>query len=171
MDDRSFRTEANAKEETHRGLEAEKWLFAALKADKTPTWILNGDQIFGGYHTFESMEREHPAAFKRLLAATHESVAPLAFISGDRHLTELMRIPEKEGGFETFELTTSPIHAKTYPEPWKKTPNPRQMVGVSGTLNFAVVDSTASAGSLKFRAAVYGPKGQTLYERELEVKR
>ncbi len=49
--------------------------------------------------------------------------------------------------------------------------NPRQMAGVSSTLNFAVIDSTASVGSLKFRASVYGPKGKTLYERELEVKR
>lgn len=171
MDNRSLRSESNAKEETHWGLETEKWLFDALKTDKTPTWILSGDQIFGGYHPFESMERDHPASFKRLLSALHDSTAPAAFITGDRHLTELMKIPTKEAGFETFELTTSPIHAKTYPDPWKKTPNPRQMVGATGTLNFAVVDSTASAGSLKFRAAVYGPKGKTLYERELEVKR
>ncbi len=170
MDNRSNRSEPAAEDETHWGEAAEKWLFEALKTEKTPTWIISGDQFFGGYHKYESLERNHPKSFERFTKALGQSIAPVALISGDRHLTELMKIPASEVGFETFELTTSPIHAKTYLDPWKETPNKRQLVGVAGVLNYAIVDSAASAGSLKFRATVFGPNRKKLYEKELEVK-
>jgi len=171
MDDRSFRSEPKAKDETHWGVEQERWLFDQLASDGTPTWILNGDQFFGGYHKFESLEGDHPQAFQRFLSGMKASKAPVALISGDRHLTELMRIPASLTGFETYELTTSAIHANVYPDSWKKNPNPKQIAGVANTINYAVVDSTASEGSLKFKASVYGPKSALLYEKEIDIRR
>ncbi len=170
-DDRSFRSEPKVKEDTHWGEAQEKWMFDAIKSDKTPTWILNGDQFFGGYHKYESLQGSSPKAFKRFLKAMKASIAPVALISGDRHLTELMRIPASETGFETYELTTSPLHAKVYPEPWEKTPNPLKIAGQGSINNFAIINSVASVGSLKFKASVYGPKNKLLFEKELEVRR
>ncbi len=171
MDNRSFRTEPKVKEDTQWGEAQEKFLFDAIKKDKTPTWVLNGGQFFGGYHQFESLEKDHPNAFKRFTAALRDSQAPVGLISGDRHLTELMRIPAKETGFETFELTTSSIHSEVYPDGWKKRPNPRQVIGVASSLNYAIVDSTASTGSLKFKTSVYGPKSTLLYEKQFDIRR
>ena len=50
LDNRSFRDADKAGE--HFGPEQETWLFDDLKKAQLPTWIVSGDQFFGGYHQF-----------------------------------------------------------------------------------------------------------------------
>jgi alkaline phosphatase D len=172
MDDRSFRAPPLAKNhQTHWGKEQERWLYQHLGRGAAPAWVLNGDQFFGAYHRFESYERLHPSSFRAFLAQLRKLPTPVVLVSGDRHLTELMAIGEQETGYRTFELTTSAIHAKTYPDPWTATPNPRQIAGAANVFNYAIVDSEAVPGGLEFTVTAYGPGGKILYERELRVNR
>src|SRR5690606_37851004 len=140
-----------------------------LTAAKLPAWLINGDQFFGAYHPFESYEGQHPESFRRMMAELKKTRLPMAFLSGDRHLTEIMSIEPAQLGYRTYEVTTSAIHAKTFPGSFKKDPNPRQLVGKDGTFNYLVLKTRAEKG-LRFTAAVFGPAGRTLFEKTLHVR-
>lgn len=168
LDNRSFRTPAGARDATHFGVDQESWLFTDIYGEQ-PSWLISGDQFFGGYHPFESYEGSHAKSFERFLARLREN-SPILFLSGDRHLAELMAIPADVLGFETFEITSSPIHAPVYPDPWKDTPNPRQIEGIAGVNNFAILEIEATEG-LVVGVRVYGPDSRRLLARRLEVHR
>lgn len=170
LDGRSFRTAPGEKMDSHWGKGQEEWLYRRLKKEGPPTWIFSGDQIFGKYHKFESLEGRHPQTFKRFMAQLKKVKPTVVFGSGDRHLTELMEIPASEFGLKTYELTSSAIHAKTFPDAWKDTPNPRKIEGASGTFNYAIVESEAtSTNSLQLRVSAFGPGNRTLFDRKLSV--
>jgi hypothetical protein len=90
-------------------------------------------------------------------------------------LVELQRLEPALLGYETWELTSSAIHAKTYPDAWpdawpdacKDAPNPRQTDGKSGAPNYALVD--VEPGKLRFRAR--GLDGATWFDRSTPVPR
>lgn len=171
LDDRSFRAPSkDTKNQTHWGKGQEDWLFRKIKKADQPTWLINGDQFFGKYHQFESYEGDHPASFKKFLAQLKALKARVIFISGDRHLTELMEIKGTEFGFPTYELTTSAIHAGTYADGWAKFPNPRKIEGASGVINYAVVESeVVNRTGLKLRISAFGPEKRVLYDRRVSV--
>lgn len=172
MDDRSFRS-APAPMGTHWGIEQEKWLRGILSQETDPVWLMNGDQFFGGYHPYESYERNHPENFKKFLGDIKSAAAPVFFVSGDRHLTELMKIEPKAVGYETYELTSSAVQATTFPDAWKNTPNPRKIKGASGTLNYVVVESErdAKTNGLSFQIKAYGPGNKALYDFSGKIKK
>lgn len=170
MDDRSFRSPSLlGKTETHWGLEQENWLFKSLAKGNLPAWIINGNQYFGKYTKFDSYEGKHPTSFQQWTGRMQKVRAPFVLISGDRHLTELMEITASEMGRKTYEITTSAIHAKTYPDAWKVEKNPRQIAGVTGVTNYVVVKSTAEKKRLKFHVTAFGPEKKILYEKDLTV--
>lgn len=148
-------------EATHFGRDVEGWLFAGLDG-RTPTWLVAGDQFFGGYHQFESYEGVFPTSFRKFIARLKARGTPVAFISGDRHMTEVMRIERDVLGYETFELTTSPMHAKTYPGTIAKAPNPRQIAGKDGEVNFMILDLDTE-GKWATTVKALGEGGRTLY--------
>jgi alkaline phosphatase D len=169
LDNRSFRSES-----THFGLEQESWLVKSLKTSQKPFWLISGDQWFGGYHRFESYEGNHNASFKSLLSQIKESKAYVFFLSGDRHLSEVMKIEPDILGYETYEFTSSPMHAKTYPSNWERFPNPRHWKGVAESLNFnlfqiELTDAKRQLRNLKVQAI--GIRGKILYEADVPISR
>jgi hypothetical protein len=161
-DDRSFRAENDV-----WGAEQTRWLVERLGEGKKLAFFANGHPFFGGYHRFESVERHAPDAWKRLLADLARLPPAIVLLSGDRHLVELQRLEPALLGYETWELTSSAIHAKTYPDAWKEAPNPRQTDGKSGAPNYALVD--VEPGKLRFRAR--GLDGATWFDRSTPVPR
>lgn len=151
LDDRYFRSK-----ETHWGNEQKEWLFKRLRENRNPVWLINGDQFFGGYHTFESFEGNHPVEFKAFRNRLRDIHKPLNFISGDRHLAEVMKIEPGQIGRETYELTSSGIHAKVFPDAFERHKNPRQVAGVAGEYNYMIVDSAVLNGELKVNLTAYG---------------
>lgn len=162
LDDRSFRSAKGEGDEAHFGNAQEQWLAHALASSARPTWLISGDQFFGGYHRYESYEGSHPKAFKTFTAWLQNVKSPLFFLSGDRHLAELMHISTAEIGQDAYELTSSAIHAKTYPDAWAEGKNPRQIAGASGTLNYAIIETTAEP-SWKLDIAAFGPEKKQLF--------
>ena len=172
MDGRTFRSPNRqpVADETHWGATQEAWLFAHLGDAATPAWIVNGDQIFGGYQRFESYEGSHPNSFLAFLARMKEAASPVAFLTGDRHLAEVMEIEAELFGYKTYEITTSAIHARTFPDAWRNQPNRRKLAGASGVLNYAIM-RTGADGGLACAVTVYGPEKKVLVERKLKVAR
>lgn len=172
MDARFFRSPKGEREDTtHWGTAQERWLLVKMREYPRPTWILNGDQIFGGYHSFESYEGQRPASLNSYLPQLGALPNPVIFLTGDRHLTEIMKIEEPNLNLNTFEITTSPLHAPTYPSPWKKTPNRRQIAGQAGALNFALIEAMNTNGNLNVAVALKTINNKTLFLRKMSVKK
>lgn len=130
--------------ETHFGAEQEKWLWDQLNQAQGPVFLISGDQWFGAYSPFESYEGNQPASFKKFMKKLAQMRMPVVFIGGDRHASEISKIEKSLLGYETFEIISSPIHAKIFPSNWEEFPNPRQVASVANVFNYTMMDSGLS---------------------------
>lgn len=138
LDNRSFRDKGSANGGEHFGEEQTKWLLESVKKQSTKyIFLISGDQFFGGYHKFESFEGQHPKKLSLLLAELKKITSKrFLFVSGDRHLSEVMEIESDKLGYKTYEITSSGIHSSVYPGSFERDPNPRQIAGKDGVHNF-----------------------------------
>lgn len=164
FDNRSFRTD-----KTHFGKEQEDWFFQNLNPKKL-NLLVSGDQWFGGYHPFESYQGSHPESFKTFLSRLKKTKAPVIFVSGDRHLTELMKIPPQYLGRPSFEVTSSGIHARMYSGAFKKNPSPLQVVGVDGKANFLLMEIPNQGQVSSIFVKSEGQDKTTLFEKRISLK-
>ena len=171
LDARSFRDYYKNEKGTHLGAEQEDWLFKDMKKHKGPNWLVKGDQFFGKYHRFESWERYHPQNLKSFLLKVRREKDPALFVSGDRHLTEIMKLEMKLVGYPTYELTSSGIHSKVYAGSFEKEPNPRQLVGTDGEYNFMFIKARAKGRRLMLDVSSFGLQDKVQYSRRLDLKK
>ncbi len=173
LDGRSFRTpnDQGGAEESHWGEEQEKWLLARAESFKQPTWLVSGDQFWGGYHPFESYEKNHPESFKKMVSVWKSWPFPVAFLSGDRHLTEIIELKNQELPYRTYEFTSSGIHAKVFPDAYTRHENPKKLVGVAGELNYMMISSTKFRNQLRIRAESFGPGKKRHFSKDLKISR
>jgi len=133
-------------------------------------WLIQGDQFFGAYHPFESFEKDHPKDFTKILAALKKTQKKIVFVSGDRHLTEVMKIEKEQLGYTTYEITSSGMHAKVFPGSFKRHPNPRGEVGASGVFNYTVLGfDRDQVKDLKFKVTSYGAENWKHYSKEIDL--
>ncbi len=167
MDDRTFRTS-----ETHWGKEQEDWLIRGLsEKGKLLHWVINGDQFWGGYAPqFESYEANHPRSLARWLERAKRTGAKLVFLSGDRHLLEFQKIEPKILGYESYEFTTSAIHAVVFPSSWGEYPNRRQIFGRANINNYAVFDFSRKGERAEVRVTGMGPSREVLKEFSFSMR-
>lgn len=175
-DDRTFRSpdRVDVTDQTHFGPDQENWIVDQLKTQDKPVLLIAGDQFFGGYQGFESYEGNHPKSFAKELKRWRLVKAPLLFISGDRHLTEIVKVPRKAIGFQTYELTSSPMHAKVFADAFIKSPSPNQLrgAGVAGEYNYMLVQPLRTGKKeLEVDVQSYGPEHRLLFQRKLKVVR
>ena len=170
-DSRSFQSPPQSQTPSLWGKEQENWILKNLS--KNPTWIISGGQILGRHHRFESFEAGFPDSFKAMMNRIMKAQSPVFFLSGDRHLSELLKIdPVKEtwAKYNTYELTTSPIHAKTYPQKPDFALDPRHIHHVPNKLNYAIIKSRVTPDTAwHIQLAVYGLSKQTLFSENLTI--
>lgn len=165
LDARSFRS--SNKEGKHLGINQYQWLIKSLKEESQPSFIIKGDQFFGGYHSFESYEGKHPQDFINFVTDLRELKTPFIFLSGDRHMSEIMQFPRSLFGLPSFEITSSPMHGKTYPPAGLK--NPWRVVEVEGKVNFTLINNLAQDNHWFMDVENIGVDGEIYYRRELAV--
>lgn len=171
LDNRSFRSPKGSMDQTHWGMKQESWLIHRLSRLRKPTWIINGDQIFGAYHSFESYAGLHKKSLNKMLAQFKKLPAPLLFLTGDRHLFEAMKIPKAKLGYPTFEFTTSGVHAKLYPSSWPQKPNPYQIKGVAEKFNFLLIESQALPKGLNFRVQSLSLGAEVIFDKTFSLRK
>ena len=165
LDGRSFRSEA--KEGSHLGLDQTAWFISKLREEATPSFVIKGDQFFGGYQKFESFEGSHPNDFSQFVDELKKINTPFIFLSGDRHMSEIMQFPRGMFGKPSFEITSSPIHSKLYPE--RLEPNPWRVVSENAHPNFTIIDNLAQNDHWFLEVENFGVNGEAYYRRELAV--
>lgn len=174
LDNRFFRSpnKIASPDETHFGIEQEDWIWNSLSESTGPVFLISGDQFFGGYMPFESYEGSHPNSFKAQLSRWKKAKPPIVFMSGDRHLTEIMEIPRSVLGYSTFELTSSPLHAKVFADAFQKAPSPKQIAGVAGKYNYMIIElGKLNSKSLQMNVRSMGIEKTKLFEKNLTVKK
>lgn len=174
LDDRSFRTpnQMDIPDQSHFGQDQEVWLQQKLQQANSPVFLVSGDQFFGGYHERESFEGSHPRSFKASLQKWRHTEAPLVFLSGDRHLTEIIDVPEEFLGYSTFEITSSPMHARVFPGELLRKPNPRQIVGRDGTYNYSIIEiMNVDHKHLQFAVSTFTLDQQLIFQKTLTVSK
>ena len=169
VDGRYFREKNN--NGSRWGKKQTKLVLDKVKKTKAKiVWLVQGDQFFGAYHPFESFEKDHPKDFNRLLSDLKKTGKKIVFVSGDRHITEVMKIEKEVLGYPTYEITSSGMHAKVFAGSFKRHPNPRGMLGTSGVFNYTVLElNKKKSKDLKFKVTSYGAKNWTHYSKELNL--
>lgn len=165
LDGRSFRS--SKKEGSHLGTEQYQWLIKDLKEESQPSLIIKGDQFFGGYQEFESFEGNHPNDFDSFVADLKALGTPFVFLSGDRHMSEIMQFPRSLFGLPSFEITSSPMHSRTFQTSDVK--NPWRVVSVEGLNNFTFIENLAQDNHWFLDVESIGENGEVFYRRELAV--
>lgn len=161
LDGRSFRTKNQ-----HLGLDQTAWLYSKIREEETPSLIIKGDQFFGGYHQFESFEGKHPEQFQDFVNELKKVNTPFVFVSGDRHMSEIMQFPRSLFGKPSFEITSSPIHSRLLETSDR---NPWRVVDSKGKVNFTIVDNLAKENHWFMEVENIGETGDLYYRRELAV--
>ncbi len=171
LDNRSFRAPAGAKQnKQHFGAKQIQWAMGRMKK-KQLNWLISGDQFFGGYHPFESFEGQHKKAFQSFRQRIIKTQAPIVFVSGDRHMSEVMKISKGSIGQETYEITSSPIHSTVYQDAAQKHKNPRRLSAISGQWNYVLIDIDKDAKFYRLNTQAKGLQGQTFFSNTLKVAR
>lgn len=165
LDARSFRSPE--KSGSHLGLEQTAWFYSKLREEETPSLIIKGDQFFGGYQPYESFEGNHPDDFQRFVNELKGITTPFVFVSGDRHMSEIMQFPRSLFGKPSFEITSSPLHGKVRTDLPQQ--NPWRVVDVRGEVNFVLVENEARENHWFMNVESIGENGETYFKRELAV--
>jgi alkaline phosphatase D len=134
-------------------------------------WLISGDQFFGAYHKFESFAGEHPQAFRRFLQTLRQSGAPLLFVSGDRHLSEIMKISRPLTEHTTYEITSSPIHSSVHPGAALQHENPRRIQVVDGQWNYVLIDAEQEKAIYRLDVSAKGHGSRVFFTESLQVAR
>jgi alkaline phosphatase D len=140
MDGRYFKAKAKTGGKLW-GTEQEQFLFDQLAKNNSPAWLINGTLFFGGYLQCESFEKDHSENFKQVLKQLSTVEAPVNFISGDIHFSEIMKIEPEILGYETVEYVSSSIHSSYFPNMHLRGKNPRRVKAVTAH-NFMVFESS-----------------------------
>jgi alkaline phosphatase D len=165
LDARSFRSQDISGE--HLGSEQKKWLFTKLKEQPGPSFLIKGDQFFGGYHGGDSFETSHAQDFMKFNNDLAKTEAPFIFLSGDRHMSEIMQFPRGLFKMPSFEITSSPIHNGVSDK--ADVPNPWRVVHEKNKINFIFITNVAKDNHWFLDVESVGQEGQTLFKRELAV--
>lgn len=165
LDGRFFRSPE--KKENHLGLEQTAWFYSKLREEQNPSFIIKGDQFFGGHHPFESFEGNHPDNFLQFVGELKKISTPFIFVSGDRHLSEIMQFPRSLFGKPSFEITSSPLHART--SGLGEEQNPWRVVGEMSRVNFTIVENVARDNHWFLDIENFGETGDLHYRREVAV--
>lgn len=159
--------------EIYFGQEQLQWLRESLRGSGDFFWIVGGGQFLGYPHPFESYQNHYPKEHNEFVQILKGAKAPFVLLSGDRHMTEVMEIEKSLFGFQTFEFTSSPMFAKTYPGSLKEVHNPRRMRGLAadGTFNFMFFQAEARKHLGLVQMESFNQKGASLFQHFFRVQR
>ena len=175
LDDRWYRT-ANAMRDapgkTMFGAAQLEWLRSALVYSPAAIkLVVNGSQLYNRGNRFEGWN--HFAAeqqeFMRWL--DEQKIDGVLFASGDRHFTELLRVP-REGAYPLYEFTSSPLTSRPFDI---KDPAERDNADVvAGTFvarrQFGLIRVTGPSNARHLTLESHDQTGALLWRQEIDAR-
>lgn len=137
---------------TMLGEEQLAWLKAGLAASRARLKIVAvGVQVLADYHDYDGY-LNYPHERAELMRWIRERrIEGVVFVSGDRHLSELMRDDDRIG-YPLYELTASPVGNRVFTTGLEQ-PNPIRIGGYAGGFNYGLldIDTASDPETLTFR--------------------
>lgn len=164
LDGRTFRSEDHG--ETHLGEAQTNWLYSKLKEEETPSFIIKGDPFFGVHKSYQSFEGNHPNDFQNFVGELKKISTPFIFVSGDKHLSEVMQFPRGLFGKPSFELTAGPLNGSLTPEEFN---NPWRVVQNNEKSSFTLIENSSEDNHWFIDVKNIGKDGEIYYQRNLAV--
>ena len=171
LDNRSYRDSDEDLRNPNKaqfGAEQMRWLKNALLAS-TATFkvIASGGQFLNDHNRFEGWTHFKAERADFLEWLTANRVKGVVFLSGDRHHTELIRLP-RQGHYPLYELTCSPLTAGASRGMGDED---RKSFLVPGTLvqqrNFCTIDFSGDRRGRKMTLKSYNSDGTPLWSQEI----
>lgn len=165
LDDRSFRAPEGG--DGMLGQDQLAWLVDALVSSRaTFKLILNGGQLLNPDTRGESWNR-FPTERRAFLDALREhDVRGVVLISGDRHQSELMRLP-REGTYDLVEFSCSPLTAGVASAEYKSTNPLREEATWVGQRNYGRLTFSGEHGDRSLTLTCLDAAGRELWSRRL----
>jgi phosphodiesterase/alkaline phosphatase D-like protein len=160
-----------------------QWAVHKIKSQSLPTWLVSGGQFFAppfklksGQQVNESFMNDYPRNFEILMADLRSSKSPVAFLSGDIHFSEIMKIESDFLGYDTFELTSSPLHAHIFRanDHQDEFFENKRRIKATKDYNFLWVESFYNPNSeweIKVKSLGPNMKTQSFFEEFLKIKK
>jgi len=173
LDNRSFRQPNRARPIEafgYLGRAQHEWLLSELKKSTKPAILVNGNQFFSPveFHFKEAFEQNQKLEFDRLISELRKLPRAIVFASGDVHFSEIMSIGEKALGYQTYEITSSPMHSFVYGG-WE---NPLRLKGAfTREFNFVTIQSEPFDRGVHLHVQSFGLKEQPYFDFKLQVQR
>ncbi len=171
LDDRYYRDSDEAPDSPDKqlfGPQQMQWLKNALLASRAPFKIIaSGGQFLNLNNRFEGWNH-FPAEREGFLRWLEEARVPgVLFLSGDRHHTELMRMP-RPGHYPLYELTCSPLTSGSHRvKKEKRTPPLAVGTDVVTTQNFCELHFSGPRKKRMLDIRVFDAKGKALWQYEI----
>lgn len=169
LDNRTFRDpnrQPNSPDKTILGARQRAWLIEGLAASRAPIKVVaTASQFLARYHAFESWQLARDEREAILDAIRDRRIEGVLFISGDRHLAEVVRWPADRVGYPLWDVTASPLANSSF-RAGGSVPNPdREFIYGDGN-NFGWLEVDADAR--RVRLELRDQRGETIWSAEPE---
>jgi len=172
-DDRYHRAPNRLKdpEKPFLGEEQLQWLLEGLvSSEATFKFVVVGNQVTNTMNEHEAMIQYKKEYRKLINFLDKHNVEGVVFLSGDRHITELLKT-ERNQKYPLYEFTSSPLTAGNYTglDQTEEFNNPQR---VDGTLvyrrrNFGFIKVTGEEGHRKAILQTFNKEGKKLWEHTI----
>ena len=173
LDDRTWRSADNMRDSLNGqpntnkkmlGDQQIEWLEnALLQSNANFKIIVTGSQTLNPVSPYDCWQA-FPAEFARFNQfITEEKIRGLLFLTGDRHHTEVIKLP-RENTYPLYDITVSPLTSATHKFSGAEKNNPYRVVGVDEKQNFGKATVTGPLNNRKLTIEFIGITGEKLGE-------
>ena len=170
MDNRWFRS-PNRLMNTERvflGAEQISWLIDALSFSKaTFKFICVGGQVLNPVKTKENYSYYEEELDKLLSAIEEAKISGIIFFSGDRHHTEITKLP-RNNAYPLYDITVSPLLSRV--NQWNEDNHLREEGTDVREKNFGVVNVEGEPENRKLKITIFNAKGDSLWTKQIKAK-
>lgn len=170
LDDRWFRSpnKRNDIEKSYLGKDQLNWLIDALSFSRaTFKFICVGGQVLNPVVTKENYSIYREELADLLKAIEDAKIQGVVFFSGDRHHTEITKLP-RNNSYPLYDITVSPLLSRVNEKDeanFLREPNT-----IVREKNFGVVNIVGEPENRTMKISIFNAKGEIIWTREIKAK-
>lgn len=171
LDDRFWRDPdslSDSPSKTLLGAAQKEWLKQALAASEAPLKVIAiGHQVLADYHEWESYAMFAYERRELLEWIRDRRIEGVVFVSGDRHLSELMR-DDRPDLYPLYELTASPIANRPFTT-GLELPNPIRIGGYAAGDSYGILELDTSEPPGRLTILIKDTAGREVVRHEVAL--